>query len=249
MGAQLAQLRAVPVPVDEHWRLRLEAVDSSDAERSLLLWVNSPGNPAGQLEDLAAVAAWGRERGVLVASDECYAEFTWNGRARTVLGCGGGADGLGGVLAVHSLSKRSNLAGLRFGWYAGDQDVVSFVRDVRQHAGFMVPGAAQLAGAVALADQGHADAQRALYSERLERLRSLLAGVGAEASLPEGGIYIWARAPGGDAWDLTARLAAEGGLVVSPGEFYGPAGAGHVRVAAVAPMERLDLVASRLGLQ
>jgi aspartate/methionine/tyrosine aminotransferase len=152
-----------------------------------------------------------------------------------------------GALAVHSLSKRSNLAGLRFGWYTGDAEVVGFVRDVRQHAGFMVPGPAQLAGTAALADQAHADAQRQRYHERLVRLREVLAAVGVEAAMPEGGIYLWAPAPDGDAWALAARLAAEAGLVVSPGEFYGPAGAGHIRVAAVAPMERIELVASRLG--
>ena len=249
MGARLGGLRAVPVPVDQNFRLRLtpDAVSEADAQRALVLWVNSPGNPAGALDDLAAAAAWGRERGALVASDECYAELTWNGPPRTILGQGGGTDGLDGVLAVHSLSKRSNLAGLRFGWYAGDPEVVQFLREVRQHAGFMVPGAAQRAGAAALADQQHADAQRERYRERLARLRQILALAGVEAPLPEGGIYLWAPAPDGDAWGLAGRLAAQGGLIVSPGEFYGPAGAGYVRVAAVAPMERLELVASRLG--
>ncbi len=129
---------------------------------------------------------WGRQRGVLVASDECYAEMTWKGEPTTVLGYGGGADGTEGVLAVHSVSKRSNLAGLRFGWYTGDADVVTFVRDVRQHAGFMVPGAVQLAGTAALADQEHADAQRARYQQRLGRLRQILAAVGVEAPLARG---------------------------------------------------------------
>jgi succinyldiaminopimelate transaminase len=249
MGALLAGLRPVPVPVDEHFRLRLtpDAVRSSDVERALVLWVNSPGNPAGQLDDLDAAVAWGRERDVLVASDECYAELTWSGPPRTVIGPGAGAGRNDGVLAVHSLSKRSNLAGLRFGWYTGDAEVVEFVRDVRQHAGFMVPGAAQLAGAAALADQDHANAQRQRYHERLVRLREVLAAMGVDAPMPDGGIYLWAPAPGGDAWALTARLAAEAGLVVSPGEFYGPAGASHIRVAAVAPMERIELVASRVG--
>ncbi len=249
MGALLGGLRAVPVPVDEHFRLRLtpDAVSDADAERALVLWANSPGNPAGALDDLAAAAAWGRERGLLVASDECYAELTWHGPPRTVLGHGGGADGFDGVLAVHSLSKRSNLAGLRFGWYAGDPDVVRFLREVRQHAGFMVPGAAQRAGAAALADQDHADAQRETYRWRLARLRQVMAAAGVDAPMPEGGIYLWAPAPDGDAWGLTARLAQQGGVIVSPGEFYGAAGAGYVRVAAVAPNERLELVARRLG--
>ena len=249
MGALLAGLRAVPVPVDDHFRLRLSpgAVSTEDAARALVLWVNSPGNPAGQVDDLGAAAAWGRRHGVLVASDECYAEHTWNGPPRTVLGHGGGDDGTGGVLAVHSLSKRSNLAGLRFGWYAGDPEVVEFLREVRQHAGFMVPGGAQRAGTAALADQAHADAQRERYRERLHRLRDILAAVGVPAPMPEGGIYLWAPAPDGDAWGLAGTLAATAGMIVSPGEFYGPAGAGYVRVAAVAPMDQLDLVASRVG--
>jgi succinyldiaminopimelate transaminase len=249
MGALLAGLRAVPVPVDEHFRIRLDAdaIADDDVRRALVLWVNSPGNPAGAIDDLAAAAAWGRRAGVLVASDECYAELTWSGPPRTVLGHGAGPHGLGGVLAVHSLSKRSNLAGLRFGWYAGDPEVVRFLREVRQHAGFMVPGAAQRAGTAALADQHHADAQRERYRARLGRLREILARAGVDAPMPEGGIYLWARAPGGDAWALTSRLAAEAGLIVSPGEFYGAAGAEHVRVAAVAPMAQVEMVARRLG--
>ena len=251
MGALLAGLRAVPVPVDEHFRLRLSpgALRPEDAERALVLWVNSPGNPAGQVEDLAAIAAWGQEHGVVVASDECYAEQTWSGPPQTILGRGAGSNGCEGALAVHSVSKRSNLAGLRFGWYCGDPELVQFLREVRQHAGFMVPGAVQRAGAAALADQAHADAQRERYRERLERLRGVLAAFGAEARMPEGGIYLWVAAPGGDAWAFAGELAERAGLVVSPGEFYGKAGAGYIRVAAVAPMERLDLVASRAGVR
>jgi aspartate/methionine/tyrosine aminotransferase len=247
MGALLAGLRPVAVPVDEHFRLKLDAVAAEDAARALLLWVNSPGNPAGQVEDLARVAAWAAERGVLVASDECYAELTWNAAPSTVLRHGAGLDRTGGVLAVHSLSKRSNLAGLRFGWYAGDEQAVAFVKQVRQHAGFMVPTPVQAAGVAALEDSAHALAQRERYRERLARLREVLAMAGVEAPMPEGGIYLWAPAPGGDAWGLAELLAEKAGLVVSPGEFYGPAGAGYVRVAAVAPMERLEVVAKRLG--
>ena len=101
----------------------------------MCLWVNTPGNPTGGLDDLAAAAALGRAHGVPVLSDECYVEFTWTGRPRTIL-----ESGLDGVLAVHSLSKRSNLAGLRVGCYAGDPDLVDYLREVRKHAGLMVPG-------------------------------------------------------------------------------------------------------------
>ena len=244
MGAELAGLRAVPVAVDARFRPDLSTVSESDAARAVVLWVNSPGNPAGQLDDLAGAAAWGRSRGVTVASDECYAEFTWDGPPRTILATGA----LDGVLALHSLSKRSNMAGLRLGWYAGERDLVTYLREVRKHAGLMVPGPVQLAGVAALADQVHVEAQRTRYRERLVRMREILAAAGVDAPLPGGGLYLWARAPGGDAWALAERLAAEGGVLVSPGEFYGAAAAAYVRIAAVAPLERLDLVARRLGV-
>jgi succinyldiaminopimelate transaminase len=243
MGATLAGLRAVPVPLDDRWRLDLSAVAEADAERALLLWVNTPGNPAGGLDDLDAAAAWGRDRGVPVFSDECYAEFTWEGPPRTVL-----RTGTSGVVALHSLSKRSNLAGMRVGWYAGDPELVEYLREVRKHVGMMVPGPAQAAGAAALSDTAHVEVQRRLYHARLVRMQQILAALGVDAPLPGGGFYLWVPAPGGDAWAWTDHLAATAGLLVSPGEFYGSAGADHVRIAMVAPMERLELVASRLGL-
>ena len=242
MGAILAGCRAVAVPVDSSFRLDLAAIEESDAERALALWVNTPGNPAGQLDDLAAAAAWGRHRGVPVFSDECYLEFTWDGPPRTIL-----ASGLEGVVAVGSLSKRSNMAGLRLGWYAGDPELVQYLREVRKHVGMMVPGPVQLAGVAALADQVHVDAQRDRYWQRLVAMRDILAGIGVDAPLPGGGFYLWAPAPGGDAWGFADSLAARGGVLVSPGDIYGPPGAGHVRIAMVRPLERLDVVAERLA--
>lgn len=242
MGAELAGLRAVPVPLDADWRLDLSAVAPADAERALLLWVNSPGNPAGGLDDLDAAAAWGRRHRVPVFSDECYVELTWNGPPRSILSAGPE-----GVVAVHSLSKRSNLAGLRVGWYAGDPELVGYLQEVRKHVGMMVPGPAQAAAVAALGDTVHASAQRDRYRRRLERLAAALSGVGVEVPLPGGGFYLWVPAPGGDAWGWTSWLASAAGVVASPGDFYGPAGADRVRLAMVAPDERIDLVAERLA--
>ncbi|MDA8048091.1 MAG: pyridoxal phosphate-dependent aminotransferase [Actinomycetota bacterium] len=247
MGAVLAGLRAVPVPVDRQWRIDLSAIAPSDAARALMLWVNTPGNPAGGLDDLAAAAGWGRRHDVTVCSDECYAEYTWDGPPRTILGHGFGPDGLAGVLALHSLSKRSNLAGLRLGWYAGDPDLVRYLREVRKHAGLMVPGPVQRAGVVALGDAGHVIGQRDRYRIRLERAAELVASVGAPAPLPAGGFYLWVPVPGGDEWDFTEWLARRGGVLVSPGSFYGEAGAGYVRVAMVAPLSAIEVVAGRLA--
>jgi len=235
MGATLAGCRAAPYA-------HLDDIDPGDAARALCLWVNVPGNPTGELGDLGAAATWGRAHGVPVLCDECYVEFTWDGPPRTIL-----EHGADGVLAVHSLSKRSNLAGARAGFYAGDPELVRYLSEVRKHAGFMVPGPVQAAAVAAWADDAHVDAQRARYQSRLVTMADALDLVGVDVPLPAGAFYLWAPAPDGDAWALARRLAAQGGVLVSPGEFYGPEGAGHVRVAVVQPDERLALVADRLA--
>lgn len=256
MGAMLASCRAVAVPSGPDGRLDLAAVGESDAARALCLWVNSPGNPAGQLEDLGECAAWGRAHGVPVFSDECYVEFTWagGGKGRSIL-----EHGLEGVVAVHSLSKRSNLAGVRVGYFAGDAALVGYLAALRRHAGFMVPGPAQHAAAVALADDDHVVAQRARYLERLEYLAAGLTRAGIPAGMPEGGFYLWVPVPerfGPDdpaagespAFRLGRFLAERAGVIVSPGDAYGPAGRSHVRFALVQPMQALELVVERLGV-
>ena len=244
MGAVLAGCRSVLVPVDSHWRLDLAAVPAEEADRALCLWVNSPSNPTGSVEDLGAVADWGRERGIPVLSDECYVEFTWDGRPRTVV-----ERGAEGVLSLHSLSKRSNMAGLRVGFYTGDPGLVSFLAEVRKHAGLMVPGPVQAAAVAALGDDVHVEDQRGRYRRRLEHFASVLSAyTGLPVPLPAGGFYLWAPAPDGDAWAFTRDLAERGGVLVAPGDLYGTATSGHVRVAMVAPDERLALVADRLGV-
>jgi len=252
MGALLASCRPVRVPVRPDGALALDAVAPEDAARAVCLWSNSPSNPTGALDDLAAVAAWGRAHDVPVFSDECYAEFTFDGPARTIL-----ESGTEGVVAVHSISKRSNAAGLRVGFYAGDEELVHYLVELRRHAGFMIPGPVQLAGAIALEDDGHVERQRAIYQRRLERVVGLLERMGVKAQLPAGGFYLWVQVPDGpwrdDAqagegpeWAFVRYLARRVGMLVSPGDFYGPGGVGFVRIAMVQPDDRLDLLEERL---
>ncbi|HXQ75182.1 MAG TPA: aminotransferase class I/II-fold pyridoxal phosphate-dependent enzyme [Acidimicrobiales bacterium] len=254
LSAQLAGCRAVAVPETPAGGLDLGQISEQDAARAVMLWVNSPANPTGSLTDLGAAASWGRARDVPVFSDECYAEFTWAvWPPPTIL-----HHGTDGLVAVHSLSKRSNLAGVRVGFYAGDADIVSFLSQIRQHAGLMVPGPVQAAAVVALDDDVHVEAQRHRYRRRLARLADALTAGGLEATVPAGTFYLWVAAPawalaqgrteGRDgAWVLAEALAEAAGTLVSPGEFYGEAGAGHVRIAVVQPDERIDLVARRLA--
>ena len=235
MGATLAGCRSVAYRT-------LDDITAADADRALCVWVNTPANPTGELFDLAEAAAWGRERGVPVLSDECYVEFTWQGPGQTIL-----SHGTDGVVALHSLSKRSNLAGLRVGFYAGDAELVHYLSEVRKHAGLMVPGPVQAAATVALGDDVHVDEQRARYLHRLEVMAAALRWVDVDCELPAGAFYLWAPAPHGDAWKLATELAERGGVLVAPGDLYGSAGAEHVRVAVVQPDDRLDLVAERLA--
>ena len=240
MGAILAGARAVPVAFRPDGGIDLDSIDPSDAARALLLWINSPGNPTGHLDDLGAAAEWGRSHGVPVFSDECYIEFTWNGSARSIL-----EHGTDGVVAVHSLSKRSNLAGVRAGFYAGDAELVRYLREVRKHTGMMVPGPAQAAAVAALDDDAHVEQQRERYRERLTLLADVISEWSGEpVPLPDGAFYLWI--PVDDGWSFAERFAHDGGALVSPGEFYGPDGTGFVRVAVVQPDDQIELVAQRL---
>jgi len=245
MGAVLAGCRAVPVPLDADWHLDLDAVSDADAERALLLWVNEPGNPtssAAGARHLERVAAWGRERGIVVASDECYTEYA--PEPATIL-----ASGLDGVLAMHSVSKRSNLAGMRVGFYAGDPDLVSYLVETRKHAGLMVPVPMQAAAAAALGDDAHVAEQRARYDARRSLAIEALAPLGL---VHDGGpclFYLWLRRADGadDGWEIAAELAQLAGLLVAPGDLYGPSGADHVRLALVQPLDRFELAFDRLA--
>ncbi len=247
MGATLARCRAVAVPLDAEWRLDLGLVSDADAQRALVLWVNVPGNPTSATataDQMRSIVAWARERGVVVASDECYAEFAGvPGDPPTAI-----ATGLEGVLAVHSVSKRSNMAGLRCGFVAGDPELVRYLGDVRKHAGMIVSNPSQAAAAAALRDDAHVDAQRARY----ERRRALVLPALEEHGLVHDGgpalFYLWLRSAeeADDGWEIAARLA-EAGTLVAPGDMYGPAGADHVRLALTQPDDRLELALERLA--
>ncbi|WP_055480666.1 succinyldiaminopimelate transaminase [Sphaerimonospora mesophila] len=217
-------------------------------ERVPLVWVNSPSNPTGKVlpaEHLRKVVAWARERGAIVASDECYIELGWEEQPISILHpdvCGGSQEGL---LAVHSLSKRSNLAGYRAGFVAGDSRLVKRLLEVRKHAGMMMPAPVQAAMAAALDDDRHALEQRERYARRRAVLRPALERAGWRIEHSAAGLYLWAT-NGADCWDQV-RALAEKGILVAPGDFYGDAGRSHIRVAITATDERVDTAVMRLA--
>lgn len=249
MGAVLAQCRAVAVAVREDWTLDLDSISEDDRNRALCLWVNSPANPTGVCEDLTTVATWGRTHGIPVFSDECYVDFTWRGSSHDPSAIPGNSiveSGLDGVVAVHSLSKRSNFAGARIGFYTGDPELVHFLQEIRKHAGLMATGPTQHAAVVALDDDEHVLVQRERYWRRLNMVRVLLGELGLSAPLPEGAFYLWVQAINNDAWKTAEFLASSVGVVASPGEFYGDAAKNYLRVAVVQPDDRLALLEERV---
>ncbi|HEV2781922.1 MAG TPA: succinyldiaminopimelate transaminase [Actinophytocola sp.] len=227
---------------------RSDGLSAVGPARPALVWLNSPSNPTGRVlpvEHLRKVVDWARERGAVVVSDECYLTLGWDSEPVSVLHpsvCGGRFDGL---LAVHSLSKCSSLAGYRAGFVTGDPALVSGLLEVRRHAGMIVPRPVQAAMTAALSDDDHVAAQRERFAARRDVLREALRRAGFRIDHSAAGLYLWATRDE-NAWDTVGWLA-ERGIVVAPGTFYGPAGARHVRVALTATDERVAAAAERLG--
>ncbi len=217
-------------------------------QRVSLVWVNSPANPTGRVlpvEHLAKVVAWARERGAIVVSDECYLEFGWDSQPVSALDprvCGGSHDA---ILVVHSLSKRSNLAGYRAGFVLGDQALVSSLLEARKHLGLMVPSPVQAAAIAALGDDTHVAEQRERYRRRRASLMSALLDAGFSIEHSGAGLFVWA-SRGESCWD-TLQWLAERGILAAAGELYGAAGARHVRLALTAKDERVAAAVHRLG--
>jgi succinyldiaminopimelate transaminase len=216
--------------------------------RPALVYVNSPSNPTGRvlgIEHMRKVADWARQRGALVVSDECYLGLSWDAEPVSLLHPAVSGGDHTGLLAAHSLSKTSSLAGYRAGFVAGDPDVIAELLAVRKHAGMMMPMPVQAAMVAALNDDAHERAQRDRYARRREVLLPAVRAAGFTVDHSEGGLYLWTTR--GDECRDTVAWFAERGILVAPGEFYGPAGRRHVRIALTATDERIDAAAARLA--
>ena len=213
-----------------------------------LVWLNSPANPTGAVlapDRMAAIVQWARARGTIVVSDECYIELGWDAQPVSILHPSVSGDSHDGVLAVHSLSKRSNLAGYRFGFVAGDPRLVGDLLAVRKHVGMMVPTPVQAAAMAAFGDDAHVAGQREVYGRRRLVLKSALESCGFRIDSSEAGLYLWATRDE-PCWE-TVRWFAERGVVVTPGDFYGPAGERHIRVALTGTDEQVAQAVGRLA--
>ncbi|KZS72445.1 succinyldiaminopimelate transaminase [Mycobacterium kansasii] len=241
VGARLARAQV----------LRADSLTQLGPQTPALLYLNSPSNPTGRvlgLDHLRKVVGWARDRGVLVASDECYLGLAWDVEYPGPLSvlhpavCDGDHTGL---LAVHSLSKTSSLAGYRAGLVAGDATLVAELLAVRKHAGMMVPTPVQAAMVAALDDDNHEKQQRQRYAHRRAALLPALRSAGFAVDHSEAGLYLWGTR--GEPCHDTVAWLAERGILVAPGDFYGPRGAQHVRAALTATDDRIAAAIQRLS--
>jgi succinyldiaminopimelate transaminase len=228
--------------------MRADSLTQLGPQTPKLVYLNSPSNPTGAVlgvEHLRKVVGWARDRGPLIASDECYLGLGWDAEPVSVLHpsvCDGDHTGL---LAVHSLSKTSSLAGYRAGFVAGDPAVVAELLAVRKHAGMMVPTPVQAAMVAALDDDAHEKEQRERYARRRVTLLRAVRGAGFTVDDSEAGLYLWATR--GEPCRDTLAWLAQRGILVAPGEFYGPRGAEYVRIALTATDERIAAAVHRLS--
>ena len=225
-----------------------DSLTSVGPRNPALVWLNSPSNPTGRVlppDHLRKVVDWCRERGALLVSDECYLECAWEAAPISVLHpsvSGGSAEG---ILTVHSLSKRSNLAGYRCAFVAGDPALVGELLAVRKNLGLQMPAPQQAAMIAALVDDAHVADQHARYAARRAKLREALELAGFRIDHSEASLYLWATREE-DCWDTVSWLA-DRGILAAPGSFYGRAGGRHVRVAFTATDERIDAAVRRLA--
>ncbi|CAB4678639.1 unannotated protein [freshwater metagenome] len=234
VGALIGQAESIPVDIDP------SAWPTAD-----FAWLNSPSNPTGRVHSVDEVKAcvnWSRNSGATLVSDECYLEFDHTAQSISVLSQTSGDNT--NILAVHSLSKRSSMAGYRAAFMIGDSKLIARIREFRKHAGMIVPLPVQKAMTVALADDEHVALQRARYNARRELLRPALEAVGFRVEFSNSGLYIWCTRDE-DAWTSVEWLAHKG-ILATPGSFYGEKGARHIRIALTATDNHIKDAVSRL---
>ena len=232
--------------VEELEKVRIDALSKNKPLK--LVWLNSPSNPTGAVldaDELSQIVKWAQSNEIIVASDECYIELGWKTVPKSILHKDVIGSSAKNILAVHSLSKRSNFAGYRAGILVGDPTLIKTILEIRKHSGMLTPLPVQAAAAAAFNDDAHVQVQHEIYKNRRTKLSSALTAAGFRIDHSDAGLYLWATRTE-DCWS-TVKWLAERGALVAPGAFYGKAGERHVRIALTATDERIDSLISRLS--
>jgi len=234
-GSLFAGATVFPIEMSGDFVLRAEMIPQNAWDRARLVWTCSPHNPAGSvstLEDIAGLYVKAVDSDALLLSDECYSDVyedeAYPDGPMSALQVAG--DGTPGVLSYLSLSKRSGMTGYRSGAIVGDPEAIAALKALRATTGTASPEFVQGAAIAAWSDDTHAAERRAIFSEKRRILKAAFDDLGYETVGSHAGLYLWIRVE--DDMVFTDRLLDEG-IVVSPGQFFGPGGEGFIRLALV----------------
>jgi succinyldiaminopimelate transaminase len=239
-SARFSNCIAHPVVLreDNGYRLELEELGNQVLDETRIAWLNYPHNPTGASIDpgyLQRQVDVAREKNILLCADDCYLDLYFTEEP---------PPGIlqvtqTGVLSFGSLSKRSGMTGYRSGYIAGDAATISALKRARPNFGVGSQDFVQLAASAAWGDDAHVAERRAIFRAKRDRLASYLTSRGYEVSGSQGAIYLWVKVPTANREAFFARLL-EHGIVVSPGESFGPGGEGYFRLALVPTLEQIE---------
>ncbi|MDY6987663.1 MAG: LL-diaminopimelate aminotransferase [Thermodesulfobacteriota bacterium] len=227
----------------------LSAIPADVAKRARVMFINYPNNPTAAVADRAffeSVIAFAEEHDVMVCHDAAYSEMAYDGyRPMSFLEVDG-ARPVG--IEFHSLSKTYNMTGWRIGFAVGNQEVISGLGQVKSNIDSGAFQAIQIAGMAALeGDQRCVEEMRQTYLERRDILVEGLRGVGFSVEKPRATFYIWMEVPKGyTSAGMTSRLLTDAGIVTTPGNGFGAAGEGYVRMALTVTSDRLREAVDRI---
>ncbi len=234
----------VALTPDDGWVLDLDALDPARLDRAAIAWVNYPHNPTGAVVDgayYARMLATARDRGIVLASDECYADIYDEADAPppSLLQAARTSSGeldLSGALAAFSLSKRSGMTGYRCGALVGDPELIAAQRTLRPNIGTASPEFVQQAAIAAWSEDTHAVERRRVFNAKRQVMLAFFAKAGITVSGSAATFYLWFAAPGGDDAAYAQALLRHR-IIASPGRAFGPAGRGWLRLALVPSVE------------
>jgi len=211
------------------------------------VWLNSPSNPTGNVLSKSELMSWikySRDTDTIVASDECYLTLGWDETPISILNTELTGGNYRNLIALHSLSKRSSLAGYRAAAISGDKEIVNSLLQVRKHLGLITPTPSQAAATAAWLDDAHALNQREVYQNRRTLMQQSFRSAGFEISHSAAGLYLWLTRDE-DCW-TSVNWLAERGVLVAPGIFYGEAGRKFIRAAMTETDAKINQLRDRL---
>ena len=240
----------LPLTAQNDWLPDLDGVPADVRERARVLWINYPNNPTGATADLdffQRAAEFGLANDIAVLHDNAYCDVTYDGyQAPAFLEA---ADAREAGIEYFSLSKTFNMTGWRVGWACGNAEMVDALLRVKSNIDSGIPQAIQQMAIAALSgDQSVIEANNQTLQGRRDKVVAALEQIGLEVLRPRASLYIWAKIPEDQSSaDFAARLIEEQGVVVTPGNGYGPSGEGYIRLSLTLPDEEVDEGVNRIA--